>query len=250
MKLYSDLAEYYFSIEKKHRNINEDIAFVRSLFPSSDGLSVLDIGCGSGEHLGILKGLGMRCTGLDSSPEMLAVARKRFPEGVAFIQADMKDFDFYEEFDLVMCLFGSLNYMIEDEDVERALWNAWRAMKPGGVGIFEVWHDLPIVRIKKKDPGLVSQTRYNEVTIDRMRGFSLLPLPGRSLVEVSYVYDITGESGSKTVRDRHIMRPFSRQEMMKFLGDGGFTMQGIYSNFKKELFSENSVRMVIVFTKE
>ena len=64
------------------------------------------------------------------------------------------------------------------------------------------------------------------------------------------MYDITGESGSKTVRDRHIMRPFSRQEMMKFLGDGGFTMQGIYSNFKKELFSENSVRMVIVFTKE
>ncbi|HOO72068.1 MAG TPA: class I SAM-dependent methyltransferase [Spirochaetota bacterium] len=251
MKLYSELAEYYFAIEKHHRNINDDIIFIKSLIGiNNSDISILDIGCGTGEHLGILSKNGARCVGLDISPEMLAIAQNRFPENISFIQSDMRDFDYYEEFDLVLSLFGSMNYMIEDSDLEQVLWNIWRAMKPGGTGIIEIWHNLPVQKIKKKEPASVSQTKCNDLVIDRKRGFSLLPFQDRTVVEVNYTYDLAGGNVSKIIRDRHIMRSFSKTEITRFLNESGFSVKAIYANFRKELFDQNSARMIIVFTKD
>jgi SAM-dependent methyltransferase len=43
------------------------------------GTRVLDVGCGSGEFLAYVHELGGRAAGIDSSPGMLAMARKRAP---------------------------------------------------------------------------------------------------------------------------------------------------------------------------
>ncbi|HON15751.1 MAG TPA: hypothetical protein PLA51_04660 [Spirochaetota bacterium] len=51
MKLYKELAEYYFAIESNHRNIVFDIQFINSYLSKYQNPSVLDIGCGTGEHL-------------------------------------------------------------------------------------------------------------------------------------------------------------------------------------------------------
>jgi ubiquinone/menaquinone biosynthesis C-methylase UbiE len=250
MKLYSELAEYYFAIEKNHRTINDDIAFIRSIIGPDRPVSLLDLGCGTGEHLGALSTSGISCTGIDTSAAMLSVARRRFSAGITFIQGDMKDFDCYEEFHVIMSLFGSLNYLVENADLESALWNIWRAMKPGGRGILEVWHSLPLEKIRRKELAPVSRTRYEGVEIDRMRGFALIPLQGRTIAEVSYAYEITSGGQKKTLRDRHIMRTFSKQEITDCLTENGFSVKELYSSFRKEPFNDNSIRMVIVFSKD
>jgi SAM-dependent methyltransferase len=45
------------------------------------GRRALDFGCGSGRSTRLLKGLGFEVVGVDISPEMLAIARERDPQG-------------------------------------------------------------------------------------------------------------------------------------------------------------------------
>lgn len=49
---------------------------------------ILDICCGTGRQLKILDGLGVGLTGVDLSPDMLAVARKKTSPQVALVLAD------------------------------------------------------------------------------------------------------------------------------------------------------------------
>jgi len=118
MKLYHELAEYYFAIENNHRDITQDASFIAGLLGGRRGASLLDLGCGTGEHLGLLAKAGLRCTGIDVSEEMILTARRRFPEGIEFIRSDMKDISFTNAFDMVICLFGSFNYLIFDAEID------------------------------------------------------------------------------------------------------------------------------------
>ena len=47
--------------------------------------NVLDIGCGTGMQVGLLKNAGIRCCGFDASSAMLAVARERLPPGFPLV---------------------------------------------------------------------------------------------------------------------------------------------------------------------
>ena len=148
MKLYRELAEYYFAIEANHRNILSDIHLISTYLKNYSDPSILDLGCGTGEHLGSMKKLGVKkCVGIDNSSEMLAVARERHPDGIKFMNTNFRSFDFYQEFDIIISLFGSIAYITNERDVDSFFWNTWRAMKPGGTGIFEIWNSVPVKRI-------------------------------------------------------------------------------------------------------
>jgi 2-polyprenyl-3-methyl-5-hydroxy-6-metoxy-1,4-benzoquinol methylase len=77
LKLYSDLAEYYFEIEKPGRRLDEEIHFVSEVFKRHKIQTVLDIGCGSGEHVKDLQGMGFKILGIDASPQMVETAKKK-----------------------------------------------------------------------------------------------------------------------------------------------------------------------------
>ncbi len=249
MKLYDELAEYYFSIESNHRDIHNDIALIRSLLKGKISPKILDLGCGTGEHLEKLTRLGFECIGLDSSQAMLRIARQRNPETTDFVFGGMTDFDYYNEFDMIMSLFGSFNYLIDDTDVDRTLWNTWRGLKPGGIGLFEVWNTVPVEIIKEKDLGTVSRTRYEGISIERERGFKLMEDEEKSIVEVNYLYRIHGSEGSRTVKDRHVMRTFTIDELKGHLKENGLVLRNVYSSFIKETFQAFSNRIIIHFEK-
>jgi len=250
MKLYSQLAEYYFSIESNHREIQNDIILIRSYLNGLDQPSILDLGCGTGEHLNALKKFGVRGIGIDSSREMLNVAKKRYPSGIEFINKSFRSFDYYNEFDAVLCLFGSMVYLLNDNDVDNFFWNTWRALKPGGLGIFEVWHSNPVRKIRNRPLTHVSQTVYNNVVIDRERGFNIIEDSERTIVKVDYLYRVKTPHSSDTYSDTHIMRAFTLDEITAFINTNGFEIKNIFANSIKEKFNENSNKMLIIFQKE
>ncbi len=249
MKLYHELAEYYFAIENNHRDIGQDTSFISGLLAGHKGAALLDLGCGTGEHLGLLAKAGIRCTGVDVSEEMIAAARRRFPDGIEFIRSDMKDISFTSAFDMVICLFGSFNYLIFDADIEAMLARIRTAMKARGSGVLEIWNSPPIRKIREKDVSPVSVTDVHGASIRRERGFKMRDDTGRTVVEVTYRYTIDEGGARKTVRDRHVMRTFTPVEISRFLESGGFTVKDIYANFSSEPYEENSNRMVAVFER-
>jgi SAM-dependent methyltransferase len=245
MKLYNELAEYYYAIENENRNINNDIHMIKTLLKDINNPLLLDIGCGTGEHINKLSKLNIDCTGIDSSSSMLEIAKIRFPDSGIFIQKDMKTFDFTEKFDIVISLFGSFDYMTEDSDINAVLRNTWKSLKPGGTGLFEVWNAIPIREIKKKPLTLVSRIKYNDDIIQRERGFILADDQDKSIVQVDYNYIFPG----KIIKDKHIMRAFTRTEIEYHLENNEFEVVAFYSNSSMEAYNEMSNKIIVHFKK-
>jgi SAM-dependent methyltransferase len=103
---------------------------------------LLDVGCGTGATtLAAARrlGSGARCTGVDISAPMLALARKRAEQDrlpARFILADAEDHPFPPAaFDLILSRFGVMFFA----DPVAAFANLRRAARPGGALRFFVW---------------------------------------------------------------------------------------------------------------
>ncbi len=246
MKLYNELAEYYFSFEEKHRDIIDDINFIKSLLPGIENPTLLDLGCGTGEHLNILKNHGIKCTGIDNSRSMLEIAKMRFPDSIEFIKEDIKHYTAYEDYDIVISLFGSVDYIIQDSDIIKMLGNLWEMLKPDGIGVWEIWNSVPLKTIKEKAITPVSNIRYKDLFIKRERGFKLLNYVDKTVVEVKYNYKI---QNGQTITDRHVMRAFTKEEISEFLLYNGFQVCNIYSNTLMQPYSDTSNSIIVHFKK-
>ncbi len=102
---------------------------------------LLDVACGEGTFAVRMAQSGYQVTGVDQSRQMIALARERAEkEGVVvdFRTDDMRSLPFESEFDLVTCLFDSLNYMLAVRDLQDAFVGAFRALRPGGYYLFDM----------------------------------------------------------------------------------------------------------------
>lgn len=97
------------------------------------GERILDVGCGTGQLTAELARSGALVTGLDSSPEMLAEARKNFP-GLNFVEADAASFRFEEPFDAVFS--NAALHWVKDQGAAAA--SIARALRPGGRFVAEL----------------------------------------------------------------------------------------------------------------
>lgn len=81
-----------------------DGAVVERIFDKAgvrSGARVLDVACGTGVLFPYYLSLGAVVTAIDLSPEMVAVARTKFPD-IEIHCGDAEDFPFEERFDVVM----------------------------------------------------------------------------------------------------------------------------------------------------
>ena len=92
------------------------------------GKSVLEVGCGSGMGLAYLRQKATRAVGGEYTPALLEEARRHLPDAELF-QMDAQDLPFPDaSFDVVLML--EMIYYLPDLD--RALAEAKRVLKPGG----------------------------------------------------------------------------------------------------------------------
>jgi trans-aconitate methyltransferase len=95
------------------------------------GESVLDIGCGDGfltHYMATLLNFG-KILGIDSSKSMLKEAEKYHLVNLSFMEMDINDIQFKDEFDVI---FSSATlHWVKDHNL--LLKNCYRALKPGGM---------------------------------------------------------------------------------------------------------------------
>jgi SAM-dependent methyltransferase len=99
--------------------------------------SLLDVACGTGQHLRFLRE-HFDVEGVDLSADMIAVARSHLPDVMLHV-GDMRTLELGRSFDAVTCLFSSIGYMIEPEDLREAIRRFAAHLRPGGVLVFDGW---------------------------------------------------------------------------------------------------------------
>jgi SAM-dependent methyltransferase len=108
---------------------------IRSKAPKAR--SLLDVACGTGGHLAVLS-KWYEVAGLDRSPEMVKLARRRNPR-VTIHLADLADFQLDRQFDAVTCLFSSIAYVRTLPRLRKAVRTMRRHLAPGGLLVIDGW---------------------------------------------------------------------------------------------------------------
>ncbi|MFH1739647.1 MAG: class I SAM-dependent methyltransferase [bacterium] len=105
---------------------------------------ILDLACGSGGHALLLLRRGYEVVGVDGSLDMIAQAKRKmdilnrpFPIYHGKMECFAQD-GVDRDFDLVVCLYDSLNYVLEDEAVQACFQEVYSHLRPGGGFIFDV----------------------------------------------------------------------------------------------------------------
>ncbi|MGX7091287.1 class I SAM-dependent methyltransferase [Hutsoniella sourekii] len=104
--------------------------------------SVLDLACGTGWFSQLLAPFVGQVTGVDIDEGMLEVARQELGQvgKVSFLAGDMTALDLAsDQYDLVVCFLDSLCFLESLDQVQKALAEAYRVLKPGGCFLFDVW---------------------------------------------------------------------------------------------------------------
>jgi len=98
----------------------------------------LDVGCGTGRAFAPLVRRGWQVRGCDLSSSMLEWARKEGGGAVDLDVADMRDLPVYGEFELVLSLNDTINYLLGDDELRRTLAGMRANLAEGGLILFDV----------------------------------------------------------------------------------------------------------------
>ena len=172
--------------------------------------TILNLGCGTGNHDFELEKLGYSVTGIDASPEMLAVARERLDKqhGISvnldFTQGDIRTIRLNKTFDVVISLFHVMSYQTTNNDL-RAVFNTAKAhLESGGLFFFDCWYgpavltNPPAIRIKRLADDKIEVLRIAEPVMHY----------DKNIVDVNYLVLITDKStkSMEQIKETHRMR--------------------------------------------
>ncbi|MBV8528220.1 MAG: class I SAM-dependent methyltransferase [Candidatus Dormibacteraeota bacterium] len=105
---------------------------------NSGARTLLDVACGTGIHMAALREW-YEVSGVDASPDMLAVARGRLGDAAQLTRGDLVSFDLGRTFGAVTCLFSSIGYLTNDTELRRAFSRMAAPLVPGGVLVVDGW---------------------------------------------------------------------------------------------------------------
>ncbi len=146
----------------KDKNYEKECDFIEETFKKYGYRpeSILDLGCGTGNHALILAQRGYKVTGVDRSAPMLENAKRKAQDAalnIKFVEGDIANIALDGKFDAVISMFAVMSYQTTNADVAAVCKNANKALVSGGVFIFDCWHgsaviaDKPGIRIKEMD---------------------------------------------------------------------------------------------------
>lgn len=212
MIMFGKYADFYDALykDKDYAGECDAIEEIFGKYSKKKISSILDLGCGTGNHAFILHNRGYKIVGVDRSEAMLANAKKKLAKldnkkSIRFEKGDIRSWQTREKFDAVVMMFAVLGYQLEDEDIQQAFQTVRHHLKKDGLFIFDVWYgpavlsQRPSKRTKTIDTkkGKISRIAYSELDTSK------------NICSVHYAIG--------KLKEVHKMRYFSPQEITVFL---------------------------------
>ena len=243
-------------------NVYEEYAFVADLYDhvglyrdrpdvqffveaaTAAGSPVLEVGCGTGRVLIPTARAGVDIVGLDLSPHMLAVCRRRLQEEsepvrahVRLVEANMRGFDLDTRFTLATIPFRPFQHLLTVEDQLLCLASIRRHLVDNGVLILDLFNpsldflvNRPIGEELDEEPPFTTPDgrkvirRQKTVAINRFDQIGHYEL-------IHYVSHPDG-------RQERLVQAFPLRYLFRFeaehlLARAGFTLEHVYADFEK-----------------
>jgi SAM-dependent methyltransferase len=213
---------------------------------------LVELACGTGRHALELERLGHEVVAVDHSESMLRVARGRAAAAgsrVEFRPGDLRSLDVPgAPFDAAVCLFDSIGYVATNAALEAALRGVHRAVRPGGLFLFEFWHAAAMLR--DYDPVRIRRWTVPEGEIVRISETRLEC--DKQLAHVAYsVHEHRRDGTFASLRETQTNRYFLVQEMARWLETTGFAPVAWHDGFSPSVHvTEATWHVVAVARRE
>jgi SAM-dependent methyltransferase len=230
---YADLYDLLYS-DKDYEAECDLVEEVFRRYSTARIQTILDLGCGTGNHALILARRGYQITGVDRSNEMLARANQKIAfdplrsssNPPTFCRGDIRSLDLHEQFDAVLMMFAVLGYQLTNDDVSAALRTVRRHLKPDGLFVCDVWYGPAVLAIRPSERAKVIPTDDGKVL--RIASGSLDIY--HHLAEVHYYsWRLRGQQVVSESEEIHRMRYFFPQELVLFMAQEQLNLVDMYA---------------------
>lgn len=235
--VFKELAQYYDLIYswKDYRKEADKIKSLIKKYRKSIGHDLLEVACGTGKHLPYFKDY-FSILATDLNRTMLSMARKNVPD-VAFKQADMINLNLNKKFDVILCLFSSIGYVKNYQNLTKTIQNFAKHLKVGGMVVIEPWFTKTAYIT-----GLPSMTTYDGEAIKIAR---LCVSQKRGILSVMDMHYLIAEKNQKIKHfvEKHELAMFDIDRVLNimkkqglqgaFLKNGLMKDRGLYIGIKE-----------------
>lgn len=149
MNNYDIFSKFYDQVMGEREKSTHDILmYIQEYAPHSK--KILELACGTGS---VLKFLAEKyeVSGLDLSEGMLQVSKEKVPRAKLYSQ-NMVDFKIDDKFDVILCVFDSINHIIDVEDWKKIFINVKNHLSPEGIFIFDMNTEEKLIRTIQESP--------------------------------------------------------------------------------------------------
>ncbi len=238
---------------------DDDLALYENFASRGDGAS-LELCVGSGRVALHLARAGHRVVGIDTSGPMLDRLRARLATSesettpnVRLVEADARDFDLGERFDLVYCALDSFELFLTTDDQLAVLRGVARHLADGGVFVCEMRALSAVDWSPEPQPLHLEWTRRDPATGDLITKMSTLRASHTTqTTTTTLIFDRT-RHGDDTVHRRTFevtLRVTARAELDLLLAAAGMRVRHVYGDTALSPFTDASDTMIVVATRD
>ena len=230
---YAEIYDYLvFNNLKDNYEVGE---IINKTTPTTESI-ILDIGSGTGHHVGKLASKGHKVTGLDLSTAMVSKAKENYPK-YDFIQGDASNADQFKAaaFTHILCLYFTIYYI---KDKEPFFQNCFNWLMPGGYMIVHLvdreWFDpmLPVgvpklaVSPQKYTEKRITQTNVKFNKFDYSSKFDLDKNSNEATFSEKFVFNDEEGKPTKVRTQDHKLYMEDTQHILLNAQESGFIIQG------------------------
>ena len=216
--IYANNSRYYDLVYgcKDYEKEAEVIERLIKKYKVNNGNKLLDVGCGTGEHLKYMT-MSYKCAGLDINSGLLAVASVK-NINIDFQTGNMINFKMDRCFDVITCLFSSIGYVKTLENLEKTLKNLFNHLNVGGLLIIEPWFTKKSKSFKVNIPFL---TTFEDKEMKIVRLSIAKIINDLSIMDTHY---LVAENGGevKHFSEEHVLGLFEKNDICKIMKNVGF----------------------------
>lgn len=199
--------------------------YLMGLLDRNGARKVAECACGTGNITWKLVKAGYEVTGLDLSEDMLLVAREKLRKmglRCPFVCEDMRALSLHKPVDAIIAACDGVNYVTEG--VEAFFTAAHKALKPGGMLLFDVSSYYKLSKV-------LSGRTFGDTGEDWGYIWENVFDPDTSLLEMGLTCFIREGSHYSRFEETHLQRAYTEEELTAALKGAGFSRVEVYEAF-------------------
>lgn len=245
---FAAIAAFY---DLDFEGFHDDASFYQRLV-EIHGSRVLELGVGTGRIAVPLAEAGAKVTGVDISPGMVEVAKRRAADAgvsVTWLEDDIRSVRLRGRFDLVIAPLGTLQHMETPDDFVAALETMARHIAPGGIAVVDVESPVPDDFDPSPQPLIQHWTKpWADGQVSKVVSVDAIPSEGTK--EITWHFDVADAKGRLSrITTQFLLRTFTPPEIELAARIAGLRVAARFADYAFNPYGDGAERLVVILQR-